>query len=87
VSESVLYDLFEPLVLEPDLVVALFSLMLMQMDARAIQALAAATDEIPIGRRDSPLELAGLPGGVVGDLIVGSSLLQRGLGFDHHLLV
>ena len=75
------------MVLEPDLVVALFSLMLMQMEARAIQALAAATDEIPIGRSDSPLELAGLPGGVVGDLSVDSSLPLRWLGFDHHLLV
>ena len=75
------------MVLEPNLVVALFSLMLMQMEARAIQALAAAADEEPIRRRNGPLELAGLPGGVVGDLSVGSSLPLRWLGFDHHLLV
>ena len=69
--------LFEPLVLQPELVVALLLLVEVQPQARAVQSLAAPAGEEPIRQRDSPLELAGLPGGVVGDAAVGDS-------FDHH---
>ena len=81
---AVFEDLFEPLVLEPDLIEALLFLVEVQAEARAVLCLAPTTDEETLG---SPLELAGLPSGVVGDLSVDSSLPLRWLGFDHHLLV
>ena len=65
---------FEPLVLQPDLVVALLLLVEVQPQARAVQGLAAPAGEEPIGQRDGPLELAGLPGGVVWNSSIGTAL-------------
>ena len=71
--------LFEPLVLQPELVVALLLLVEVQPQARAVQGLAAPAGEEPIGQWDSPLELAGLPGGVVGDAAEWPSIDLRWL--------
>ena len=70
---------FEPLVLQPELVVALLLLVEVQPQARAVQGLAAPAGEEPIGQRNSPLELAGLPGGVVGNASLVAALDLRWL--------
>ena len=80
--------LFEPLVLQPELVVALLLLVEVQPQARAVQGLAAPAGEEPIGQWDSPLELAGLPGGVVGHSSISAAfhlgLLMIHLEFNLH---
>ena len=77
--KPILDGLFEPLILQPELVVALLLLVEVQPQARAVQGLAAPAGEEPIGQRNSPLELAGLPSGVVGHAAVRSSLDLRWL--------
>ena len=70
---------FEPLVLQPELVVALLLLVEVQPQARAVQGLAAPAGEDPIGQWDSPLELARLPGWVVGHSSIAAALDLRWL--------
>jgi hypothetical protein len=77
--KPILDGLFEPLILQPELVVALLLLVEVQPQARAVQGLAAPAGEESIGQRNSPLELAGLPGGVVGNASIVAALDLRWL--------